>query len=184
VNSIRDGWKRCAGFGVQGLSMPEKYGGLGLDILTCILTMEGLGYACRDSGLLFAINSHIWTCESPILKFGTDGQKEKYLPALINGALIGGHAMTEPDYGSDAYGIKCKAEKKGNKYILNGTKMFITNAPIADILLVFAVTDEKKGFAGISVFIVEKDFGFSWVFGGKASKYDGTENLPHGRGYS
>ena len=157
-----DGWKKCAGFGVQGLSMPEKYGGLGLDILTCILTMEGLGYACRDSGLLFALNSHIWTCESPILKFGTDEQKEKYLPALINGALIGGHAMTEPDYGSDAYGIKCKAEKKGNKYILNGTKMFITNAPVADILLVFAVTDEKKGFAGISVFIVEKDFrGFS-----------------------
>ncbi len=173
-----DGWKRCAGFGVQGLSMPEKYGGLGLDILTCILTMEGLGYACRDSGLLFAINSHIWTCESPILKFGTDGQKEKYLPALINGALIGGHAMTEPDYGSDAYGIKCKAEKKGNKYILNGTKMFITNAPIADILLVFAVTDEKKGFAGISVFIVEKAFhGFSV---GKPLNMMGLKTCPIG----
>ncbi|GMT46709.1 MAG: acyl-CoA dehydrogenase [bacterium] len=173
-----DGWKRCAGFGVQGLSMPEKYGGLGLDILTCILTMEGLGYACRDSGLLFAVNSHIWTCESPILRFGTDEQREKYLPALISGALIGGHAMTEPDYGSDAYGIKCKAEKKGNRYILNGTKMFITNAPIADILLVFAVTDEKKGFAGISVFIVEKDFqGFSV---GKPLNMMGLKTCPMG----
>ncbi len=173
-----DGWKKCAGFGVHGLAMPEKYGGLGLDILTCILTMEGLGYACRDSGLLFALNSHIWTCESPVLKFGTEEQKEKYLPALINGALIGGHAMTEPDYGSDAYGIKCKAEKKGNKYILNGTKMFITNAPIADILLVFAVTDEKKGFAGISVFIVEKDFyGFSV---GKPLNMMGLKTCPMG----
>jgi len=157
-----DGWKRCADFGIQGLPMPEKYGGLGQDILTCIITMEGLGYACRDSGLLFAVNSHIWTCEFPILKFGTDEQKERYLPRLINGSLIGGHAMTEPDYGSDAYGIRCKAEKRGKKYILNGTKTFITNAPIANVLLVFAVTDEKRGFAGISVFIVENDFpGFS-----------------------
>ncbi len=153
-----DGWKKCAEFGVHGLPMPEKYGGLEQDILTCILTMEGLGYACRDSGLLFAINSHIWTCEFPILKFGTDEQREKYLPGLIKGSLIGGHAMTEPDAGSDAFSIKCRAERQGNKYVLNGTKLFITNAPIADILLVFAVTDAKKGFAGISVFIVEKDF--------------------------
>jgi alkylation response protein AidB-like acyl-CoA dehydrogenase len=142
--------------------MPEKYGGLDQDIITCVLVMEGLGYACRDSGLLFAVNSHIWTCESPILRFGTDEQKEKYLPGLIKGSLIGGHAMTEPDSGSDAFSLKCKAEKRGDRYILNGSKMFITNAPIADVLLVFAVTDMKKGFAGISVFIVEKNFpGFS-----------------------
>jgi alkylation response protein AidB-like acyl-CoA dehydrogenase len=158
----QDGWDKCAVFGILGLSMPEKYGGLGMDILTCVLTMEGLGYGCRDSGLLFAINSHIWTCESPILKFGTDYQKNKYLPGLCNGSMKGGHAMTEPDSGSDAFSMKCKAEKRGDRYILNGAKMFITNAPIADILLVFAVTDPKKGFAGISTFIVEKGFaGFS-----------------------
>lgn len=158
----RDGWEKCADFGIQKLPIPEKYGGLGADILTCVATMEGLGYGCRDSGLLFALNSHIWTCESPILKFGTDYQKDKYLPGLCRGALIGGHAMTEPDSGSDAFSMKCKAEKKGDRYIINGTKMFITNAPIADILLVFAVTDSKKGFAGISTFIVEKSFpGFS-----------------------
>jgi hypothetical protein len=157
-----DGWKQCADFGVQGLPMPEKYGGLERDILTCVVAMEGLGYACRDSGLLFALNAHIWTCEYPILKFGTDEQKEKYLPGMINGSFIGGHAITEPDYGSDAFGIKCIAEKKGNKYILNGTKTFITNAPIANLLLVFAVTDKTKKFAGISAFIVGKDFpGFS-----------------------
>lgn len=158
----QDGWEKCAEFGIQRLPIPEEYGGLGVDILTCVATMEGLGYGCRDSGLLFAINSHIWTCESPILKFGTDYQKKKYLPGLCNGSLKGGHAMTEPDSGSDAFSMKCKAEKKGDRYIINGTKMFITNAPIADILLVFAVTDAKKGFAGISTFIVEKGFpGFS-----------------------
>jgi len=158
----QDGWEKCADFGIHGLSLPEAYGGLGKDILTCVVTMEGLGYGCRDSGLLFAINSHIWTCVSPILKFGTDFQKMKYLPGLCNGSLKGGHAMTEPDSGSDAFSMRCKAQKKNGTYIINGTKMFITNAPIADILLVFAATDSKKGFAGISTFIVEKGFpGFS-----------------------
>lgn len=156
------GWRKCAEFGVHGTSMPEKYGGLDMDLLTCVATMEGLGYACRDSGLLFSINSQIWTCEYPVLKFGTEEQKDKYLPGLINGSLVGGHAMTEPDSGSDAFSIRCKAEKRGDKYVLNGTKIFITNAPIADILLVFAVTDPKKGFAGISAFIIEKGYpGFS-----------------------
>src|SRR3990172_6113403 len=137
--------------------MPEKYGGLDMDLLTCIAALEGLGYACRDSGLLFSINSQIWTCEYPMLKFGTEEQREKFLPGLINGSLVGGHAMTEPDSGSDAFSIRCKAERRGDTYVLNGTKIFITNAPIADILLVFAVTDPKMGFAGISAFIVEKD---------------------------
>jgi alkylation response protein AidB-like acyl-CoA dehydrogenase len=156
------GWRKCAEFGMHGLTMPEKYGGLGMDLLTCIAALEGLGFACRDSGLLFSINSQIWTCEYPILKFGTEEQKAKFLPGLIKGSLVGGHAMTEPDSGSDAFSLRCKAERRGDKYVLNGTKIFITNAPIADILLVFAVTDPSKGFAGISAFIVEKGFpGFS-----------------------
>jgi len=157
-----DGWKKCADFGIHGLSMPVKYGGLGMDLLTCVAAMEGLGYACKDSGLLFSINSQIWTCEHPILKFGSEEQKDKYLPGLIRGSLVGGHAMTEPDAGSDAFSIRCKAEKRGDSYLLNGSKIFITNAPIADLLLVFAVTDPRKGFAGISAFIVEKGVpGFS-----------------------
>jgi alkylation response protein AidB-like acyl-CoA dehydrogenase len=173
-----EGWKKCAEFGIQGLSMPEQYGGLGRDILTCIATMEGLGYACKDSGLLFALNTHIWTCEAPILKFGTDGQKKKYLPPLIDGSLKGGHAITEPGSGSDAFNMKCRAVKKGNTYVLNGTKMFITNAPIADVLLVFAVTNPKKGFAGISAFIVEKGFhGFSV---GKPLEMMGLRTCPIG----
>ncbi|MRR05416.1 MAG: acyl-CoA dehydrogenase [Deltaproteobacteria bacterium] len=174
----QEGWEKCAEFGIHGISMPEKYGGLGMDIMTCVLTMEGLGYGCRDSGLLFAINSHIWTCESPILKFGTDFQKEKYLPGLCAGALKGGHAMTEPDAGSDAFSMKCRAEKKGDRYIINGSKMFITNAPIADILLVFAVTDPKKGFAGISSFIVEK--GFPGISVGRPLDMMGLKTCPLG----
>jgi alkylation response protein AidB-like acyl-CoA dehydrogenase len=157
-----DGWRKCADFGILGMPVPEEYGGLGLDILSCVLTMEGLGYACRDSGLLFAINSQLWTCERPILSFGTEEQKRRYLPGLCNGTLVGGHAMTEPGSGSDAFSLTCRAERRGDRYVLNGSKMFVTNAPIADLLLIFASTDRSKGFAGISVFIVEKGFtGFS-----------------------
>ncbi|ACH37572.1 short-chain acyl-CoA dehydrogenase [Citrifermentans bemidjiense Bem] len=156
------GWEKCAEFGIPGITMPEKYGGLGLDTMTSIATMEGLGYACLDSGLLFSLNSHVWTCESPINRFGSEEQKKRYLPGLIAGSLRGGHAMTEPDAGSDAFSMRCRAEKRGDRYILNGSKTFITNAPIADLLLVFAVTCKEKGFAGVSAFIVERGFpGFS-----------------------
>jgi alkylation response protein AidB-like acyl-CoA dehydrogenase len=173
-----EGWKKCADFGIQGLFMPEQYGGLGRDILTCISAMEGLGYACKDSGLLFALNTHMWTCESPILKFGSDRQKEKFLPRLIDGSIIGGHAITEPGSGSDAFNMKCKAVKKGSAYVLNGAKTFITNAPIADILLIFAITDPQKGFAGISSFIVEKGTpGFSV---GKPLEMMGLKTCPVG----
>lgn len=156
------GWRKCAEFGILGLPVPEEYGGLAQDPLSCALAIEGLGYGCHDHGLVFAINSQLWTCIKPILTFGSDAQKEKYLPSLVQGARVGGHAMTEPDAGSDAFSMRCRARKAGDRYILNGTKMFITNAPIADLLLIFAVTDPDKGFGGISAFIVEKDFpGFS-----------------------
>jgi alkylation response protein AidB-like acyl-CoA dehydrogenase len=173
-----EGWRKCAEFGIHGLAMPEKYGGLEKDLLTCVIAMEALGYEAKDSGLLFSINSQIWTCEFPILKFGTDLQKEKYLPLLVNGSIVGGHAMTEASSGSDAFNMRCRAEKKGDKYVLNGTKMFITNAPIADLLLIFAVTDEKKGFAGLTGFIVEKGFpGFSV---GKPEDMMGLRTCPMG----
>ncbi|OGP74750.1 MAG: acyl-CoA dehydrogenase [Deltaproteobacteria bacterium RBG_16_50_11] len=175
---FREGWKKCADFGIHGLTMPETYGGLESDLLTSVLALEGLGYGCCDSGLLFSINSQIWTCEYPILKFASDEQKKKYLPGLIKGELVGGHAMTEPDSGSDAFSMRCTAVRNGDRYVLNGTKTFITNAPIADLLLVFACTDRTKGFAGISAFIVEKDFpGFSV---GRAFDLMGLKTCPIG----
>jgi alkylation response protein AidB-like acyl-CoA dehydrogenase len=174
----RDGWRKCAEFGIQSLVVPDEYGGLGKDIFSCLLVMEGLGYSCKDGGLLFALASHILTCEIPILNYGTHEQKEKYLPALARGEIIGGHAMTEPDAGSDAFSLTTRAVKDGNKYILNGNKMFITNAPIADIMLVFARTGERKGFAGISAFIVEKDFpGYA---AGRALEKMGLRTVPTG----
>lgn len=149
------GWKKCAEFGLLGLPVEEEYGGQNADIITCVLAMQGLGFACEDAGLLFALNSHVWTCSIPMMQFGTDEQKANYLPQLSDGTMIGGHAMTEPDSGSDAYALTTTAVREGDSYILNGSKIFTSNAPIADVLLIFALTDKDKGFAGLSVFIVE-----------------------------
>jgi alkylation response protein AidB-like acyl-CoA dehydrogenase len=98
----RQKWLKCARYGIQGLSFPEEYGGAEADILTTMLTMEGLGYACRDNGLIFAINAQMWSVQMPIFSFGTEEQKRKYLPGLCKGDLIGAHGMSEPDSGSDA----------------------------------------------------------------------------------
>lgn len=149
-------WKKCADFGIQGLPFPEQYGGADADILTTMLTMEGLGYACRDNGLVFGINAQMWSVQTPILNFGTPEQKQKYLPPLCRGELIGAHGMTEPDTGSDAYHLRARAEWRDGGYLLNGTKMFVTNAPVADLALVFATLDPSRGMWGITGFIVEK----------------------------
>jgi alkylation response protein AidB-like acyl-CoA dehydrogenase len=151
-----EGWKRCAKFGIQGLPIPEEYGGGGADILTTVCGLEALGYGCRDNGLIFSINAHMWSSEIPVLSFGTKEQKKKYLPKLVSGEWVGIHAMTEPGSGSDAYSLKTRAERKGDRYILNGSKTFITNAQLADMIIVFANLEPAKGPAGISAFIVEK----------------------------
>jgi alkylation response protein AidB-like acyl-CoA dehydrogenase len=124
--------------------------------------MEGLGYGCRDNGLIFAINAQMWAVELPILVFGTPEQKQKYLPGLCRGEIIGAHGMTEPDSGSDAYSLRTRADKVEGGWVLNGTKMFVTNAPIADVAVVFATIDPSKGRSGITGFILEKGMpGFS-----------------------
>lgn len=152
----RENWLKCARFGLQGLPMPEEYGGADADIMTTMLIMEGLGYACRDNGLIFAINAQMWSVQLPILTFGTAEQKAKYLPGLISGELIGAHGMTEPDSGSDAYSLRTRAERVDGGYVLNGSKMFVTNGPTADMALVFATIDPSKGRWGITGFLVEK----------------------------
>lgn len=151
----REAWKKCADFGIQGLPVPEEYGGQGADPLTIILAMEALGYGCRDNGLLFSLNAQMWSCEIPVVRFGTEDQKRRYLPGLSDGSLIGVQGMSEPDSGSDAFSMTTSAERVGDQYVLNGTKTWITNAPIADIFVVFAVTDRSKGAFGISAFLVD-----------------------------
>jgi alkylation response protein AidB-like acyl-CoA dehydrogenase len=148
-------WQKYANFGVQGLIAPQCYGGLDLDLLSCVAIMEGLGYGSNDSGILFSINAHIWSCVCPILEYGTEQQKNTYLPDLCTGKLIGVHAMTEPQSGSDAFSMKTKAHKINNKYIINGVKTFITNGSIADIILVFVKSDNIPNI--LSCLLVKTD---------------------------
>jgi alkylation response protein AidB-like acyl-CoA dehydrogenase len=150
-------WNKCADMNIFGLPLPENFGGIAADVPSIVSAMEGLGYGCRDNGLLFSINTQLWSCEIPILHFGSDEQKSRYLPRLCTGQLIGGHAMTEPNTGSDAFSIQTSAVYEGGHYRINGSKMFITNAPVADIMIVFARTRPGNTFMGISAFIVERE---------------------------
>ena len=150
-----ENWKKCAQIGILGLPIPEEYGGVDEDVVTTMLVMEGLGYGCRDNGLIFAINAQLWSVQMPILQFGTEAQKQKYLPGLCSGDLVGAHGMSEPDSGSDAYSLSTTAERVEGGYVLNGTKMFVTNAPFCDMAVVFATVDSSKGIAGVTAFIVD-----------------------------
>ena len=152
----RDGWKKCAAFGVQGMPVPQEYGGGRADPITTIGMMEGLGYGGLDQGLLFAINAHMWTNSIPLLKYGTPEQKKKYLPGLCDGSLIGANGASEPDAGSDIFSMATRVAKDGDGYVLNGRKIFVTNAPVADVFTVYATLDPKLGAAGICALIVEK----------------------------
>jgi len=153
-----DGWKRCGQLGIQGMPIPVAHGGGGLDPLTTVGVLESLGYGCKDNGLVFSINAHMWTAEIPLLEFGTDDQKRRYLPGLCSGDWIGGNAMTEPGSGSDAYSLATTAERRGERYVLRGSKCFVTNGPVADLLVVYANTDPGRGQRGVSAFLVEKGF--------------------------
>ncbi|MGZ5385093.1 MAG: acyl-CoA dehydrogenase family protein [Acidimicrobiia bacterium] len=151
-----EAWKKCADFGIQGLPIPESYGGQGADPLTMVLGMEALGYACRDNGLIFSLNAQMWSCEVPIVRFGTDEQKQRYLPGLADGSIIGIQGMSEPDSGSDAFSLATLARRDGDDFVLNGSKTFITNAPVADVFVVFASSDRSKGAFGLSAFLVDR----------------------------
>jgi alkylation response protein AidB-like acyl-CoA dehydrogenase len=150
-----DAWRACAEFGIQGLPVPAELGGAGSDVLTTALIMEALGYGCRDNGLLFSLNAQLWSVELPLVIFGTPEQQRAYLPAMVSGELIGGHAMTEPESGSDALHMRSRAQRRGDHYILNGAKQYITNAPVAGFLLVYAAAPDRPGLAGLSAFLVD-----------------------------
>lgn len=151
-----ENWRKCANMGILGLPIPEEYGGINEDVVTTMLVMEGLGYGCKDNGLIFAMNAQLWSVQMPILLFGTEAQKQKYLPGLSSGEIIGAHGMSEPDSGSDAYSLRTRAERVDGGYVLNGTKMFVTNAPVCDMAVVFATVDPNKGISGVTGFLVDK----------------------------
>ncbi len=153
-----EAWKQAAEFGFQGMVVPQKYGGLDLDPLTICITMEGLGHGSRDVGFVTSLGAHMVICEIPIVEAGTEAQKEKYLPKLASGEWVGGYGQTEPGAGSDVASLTTKAEKKGDVWVLNGSKTFITNAPIGDVFVVLATVDRSLGHKGITAFIVESTF--------------------------
>ncbi len=148
-------WQRCAAFGVLGWCMPEAFGGEGLDVVTTIRMLEGLGYGCRDNALTLGLNGQIWSVQEPLLQFGSEQQKQRYLPRLCSGELLAAHGMTEPDSGSDAFSLKTRAEKVAGGYVLNGQKSCIGLAPVAGIALVFANTNPAAKQWGVSAFLVE-----------------------------
>jgi hypothetical protein len=152
-----DLWVKCGEMGLQGLPVPEEYGGLGLDAVSTAVALEALGYGSADSGLSFSICAHLLACVIPVTMHGSEEQKRKYLPKLSNGTMIAVNAMSEPGTGSDAYAMKARAVRDGNGYRINGTKIWSTNGPVADLAIVYAMTDPEKGYyGGTSVFLVEK----------------------------
>ena len=147
-------------YGIMGMCVPKEYGGAGADVLSAALAVEELSIYCASTGDIVA--THNGLCCDPILANGTEEQKQKYLPMLTTGRHVGAFALTEPNAGSDASKGQTVARLEGDHYVLNGSKIFITNGYVADIFVVFAMTDKSKGNHGISAFIVEKSFpGFS-----------------------
>ena len=150
----REGWERCGRFGLQGLPIPVEFGGRGLGLPETIAAMEGLGYACPDGGLIFAINASLWTVAIPILRYGTDLQKRRFLPDLAAGRIVGANGASEPDAGSDIYAMQTRAERTSDGWLLNGRKIWVTSGPVADLFVCYAATSPERGILGLSAFIV------------------------------
>ncbi|NLB52992.1 MAG: acyl-CoA dehydrogenase [Syntrophomonadaceae bacterium] len=155
-------WRKMAGLNLLASFVPEEYGGLNHNCIDILITRQAYarGGGCLGSLLSWGASDGIGTVG--ILKHGTEQQKQKYLPGIVSGDIISCFALTEPDSGSDAFKMRSRAVKQGDHYVLNGTKMLITNGPFCDMGIVLAITDPTKGVLGISAFIFEKDFpGFS-----------------------
>jgi isovaleryl-CoA dehydrogenase len=155
-----DLWPKLGELGLLGLTVEEEYGGSSLGYLAHVVAMEEISRACAAIGLSYGAHSNL--CVNQLRKHGTPAQKRKYLPGLVSGEKVGALAMSEPEAGSDVVSMRLRAEKRGDFYLLNGTKMWITNGPDADTLIVYAKTNPDLGRRGITAFIIEKSFkGFS-----------------------
>jgi isovaleryl-CoA dehydrogenase len=153
-------WPRLGELGVLGLTVEERFGGLDLGYLAHVVAMEEISRASASIGLSYGAHSNL--CVNQLARNGTDAQKDKYLPPLVRGEQIGALAMSEPNAGSDVVSLKLRAEAKGDRFLLNGSKMWITNGPDAHTLIVYARTDMDAGSGGITAFIIERGFaGFS-----------------------
>jgi isovaleryl-CoA dehydrogenase len=155
-----DLWRKFGDLGVLGITVDEDYGGAGMGYLEHVVAMEEISRASASVGLSYGAHSNL--CVNQIFRNGNEDQKRRYLPKLISGEHVGALAMSEPNAGSDVVSMRLRAEKRGDRYVLNGTKMWITNGPDADVLVIYAKTDASAGPKGITAFLVEKNFpGFS-----------------------
>lgn len=150
-----EGWARCAERGILGTLVDPAYGGEGLDLVTAMLRFEGLAAGCDDGGLVFGLSTQLWTMQMALERYGTDEQKQTWLPRLIDGSAIGCFAMSEHDAGSDAYAIATTATKVDGGYRLDGTKAWVTMSPVADVVITFATVNPDLGRWGITAFCVD-----------------------------
>lgn len=152
----RDLWPQMGALGLHGITVEEAYGGLGLGYLEHVVAMEEVSRASASVGLSYGAHSNL--CVNQIRRWGSEAQKQRYLPRLISGEHVGALAMSEAEAGSDVVSMRLRAEHKGDRYVLNGAKFWITNGPHADVLVVYAKTDPEAAGRSISAFLIEKDF--------------------------
>ncbi len=151
-------WNHFSKNGLHGLVADESYGGKGFSALKTCVAYEALAYGCENNGMIFSSIAHLIACVSPLSFYGSDEQKDKYLKKMASGQWIAANAITEYNAGSDVYNMSSMAVKKGSSYIIDGEKRYITNSPVCDVLVVYALTDKTKGFfGGVSCFIVKSD---------------------------
>lgn len=150
-------WQKCGRFGLLGAPLARESGGLGLDCLTTARVFEAFGNGCRDGGLGMSVGAHLFASVMPIARFGTPQLKDRYLRALASGEKIAGNAITEANAGSDVFALTTRAKREGEFYRLSGEKAFVTNGPIADVLVVYAMTDPALHLFGITAFLVERE---------------------------
>lgn len=151
------GWKQLCDVGLFRLPFAEQWGGLAQDLPTTMYVLEGLGYSCRDGGLAFSACTHLVSTGIPLHRFGSAGLKERFLPEVCAGTMIGAHAITEPEGGSDVMNIRTTAVADGDDFVLNGSKAFVSNGPIADLIVVYARTGQPGNLAGLTAFLVRRD---------------------------
>ena len=152
----RELWDACAEFGLQGILVPTEWKGAGQDLLSAVAILEGIGYGARDNGLVFSVAAHAASCEGPLSVFGSEAQKREWLPRMADGSAIGATGITEPDSGSNALALGTTAVQSRGDWVLDGSKTFVTNAPVADLFVIYARTG-GSGFAGITCFLIPRD---------------------------
>jgi alkylation response protein AidB-like acyl-CoA dehydrogenase len=151
----RTGWDGWGEFGLLRLPVPTALGGCGRSLVQTVTAWEALGEACADNGLTFALGAHLWACTMPLLDFGSPEQHARHLPGMLDGRTIAAHAASEPSAGSDVFALRTTAVRRGDTYVVSGTKTYITNAPIADLLLVLATVDPDRGSQGVTAFLID-----------------------------